>query len=65
MDALESQPELSADDTPVASIHHRQHPWDVNFFNKIRGMTVRMPASLHSHCVLSHFTHTVCYRATE
>ena len=53
MDALESQPELSADDTPVASSYHRQHPWDVNFFNKIRGVIVRMPASLHSHCVLS------------
>ncbi len=47
MDAVQSHPELSADDTPVTRIHHRQHPWDVNFLDKIRGMVVRVPATYH------------------
>ncbi|CAL5221800.1 g4055 [Coccomyxa viridis] len=41
MDAVQSHPELSADDTPVTRIHHRQHPWDVNFLDKIRGIVSR------------------------
>ena len=31
--------------SPVTSVHHRQHPWDVNFFDKIRGLSDILRAS--------------------
>lgn len=37
MNALTGHPECSIIDTPITSVHHKQHPWDVNFLDKIRG----------------------------
>jgi len=37
MAAPPGQHAISADNAPVTSIHHRKLPWDVNFFDKIRG----------------------------
>ena len=43
MNALTNHPDNRFIDTPITSVHHhKQHPWDVNFFDKIRGAIVKL-----------------------